>query len=56
MLKPSDGLEGVKEFIIETVKVAGPNPCPPMVIGVGIGGTFDKAAYLAKKALIRPLI
>ena len=55
MLKPSDGLQGVKEFIIETVKLAGPNPCPPIVIGVGIGGTFDKAAYLAKKALIRPL-
>ncbi|WP_195953337.1 fumarate hydratase [Clostridium saudiense] len=55
MLKPSDGLQGVKDFIIETVKFAGPNPCPPIVIGVGIGGTFDKAAYLAKKALIRPL-
>ena len=55
MLKPSDGLEGVKKFIIDTVKLAGPNPCPPMVIGVGIGGTFDKAAYLAKKALIRPI-
>lgn len=53
MLKPSDGLKGVKDFIIETVKLAGPNPCPPIVIGVGIGGTFDKAAYLAKKALIR---
>ena len=55
MLKPSDGLQGVKDFIIETVKLAGPNPCPPIVIGVGIWGTFDKAAYLAKKALIRPL-
>lgn len=55
MLKPSDGLQVVKDFIIETVKLAGPNPCPPIVIGVGIGGTFDKAAYLAKKALIRPL-
>ena len=55
MLKPSDGLKGVKDFIIETVMLAGPNPCPPIVIGVGIGGTFDKAAYLAKKALIRPL-
>ena len=55
MLKPSDGLQGVKDFIIETVNLAGPNPCPPIVIGVGIGGTFDKAAYLAKKALIRPL-
>ncbi|CAG9703361.1 fumarate hydratase [Clostridium neonatale] len=55
MLKPSDGIEGVRKFILETVKAAGPNPCPPMVIGVGIGGTFDKAAYLAKKALIRPI-
>lgn len=55
MLKPSDGIEGVEKFILETVKAAGPNPCPPMVIGVGIGGTFDKAAYLAKKALIRPI-
>ncbi|WP_297422555.1 fumarate hydratase [Clostridium sp.] len=55
MLKPSDGLDGVKKFIIDTVKAAGPNPCPPMVIGVGIGGTFDKAAYLAKKALLRPV-
>ena len=55
MLKPADGIEGVKNFIIETVKLAGPNPCPPMVVGVGIGGTFDKAAYLAKKALTRPI-
>lgn len=55
MLKPSDGLQGVKDFIIETIKLAGPNPCPPIVIGVGIGGTFDKVAYLSKKALIRPL-
>lgn len=55
MLKPADGLEGVKNFIIETVKLAGPNPCPPMVVGVGVGGTFDKAAYLAKKALLRPI-
>lgn len=55
MLKPADGLEGVKNFIIETVSQAGPNPCPPMVIGVGIGGTFDKAAYLAKKSLLRPI-
>lgn len=55
MLKPSDGLEGVKEFIIETVEAAGPNPCPPIVVGVGLGGTFDKAAYLAKKALMRPV-
>ena len=55
MLKPADGLQGVKDFIIETVRLAGPNPCPPMVVGVGIGGTFDKAAYLAKKALLRPV-
>ena len=53
MLRPSDGVEGVKEFVINTVKEAGPNPCPPIVVGVGIGGTFDKAAYLAKKALLR---
>lgn len=53
MLKPSDGIEGAKQFIIKTVEEAGPNPCPPIVVGVGIGGTFDKAAYLAKKALLR---
>lgn len=55
MFKPSAGLEGIKNFIIETVKFAGPNPCPPMVVGVGIGGTFDRCALLAKKALMRPL-
>lgn len=55
MLKPADGIEGVKEFIIKTVKEAGPNPCPPIVVGVGIGGTFDRAALLAKKALTRSL-
>ncbi len=55
MLKPSDGLEGVKKFVLDTVETAGPNPCPPMVVGVGVGGTFEKAAYLAKKALMRPL-
>ena len=55
MLKPADGLEGVKEFILKVVKEAGPNPCPPIVVGVGIGGTFDRAAMLAKKALLRPL-
>ena len=55
MLKPSDGLEGVKKFVLDTVEAAGPNPCPPMVVGVGIGGTFEKAAFLAKKALMRPL-
>ncbi|GAA0116415.1 fumarate hydratase [Clostridium senegalense] len=54
MLKPSDGLDGVKEFILKVVKEAGPNPCPPIVVGVGIGGTFDRSANLAKKALIRP--
>ena len=53
MLKPSDGIEGVKRFILKTVEEAGPNPCPPIVVGVGIGGTFDKAALLAKKALMR---
>ena len=55
MFKPSAGLEGIKDFIIETVKFAGPNPCPPMVVAVGIGGTFDRCALLAKKALMRPL-
>ena len=53
MLRPSDGVEGVKAFVLQTVKNAGPNPCPPIVVGVGIGGTFDKAAYLAKTALLR---
>ena len=55
MFKPSAGLQGIKDFILETVENAGPNPCPPIVIGVGIGGTFDKAALLAKKAIMRPL-
>lgn len=55
MFKPSAGLQGIKDFIIEAVETAGPNPCPPMVVGVGIGGTFDKAALLAKKALMRPI-
>ncbi len=53
MLRPSDGLQGVKDFVKKVVEEAGPNPCPPIVVGVGIGGTFDKAAYLAKKALMR---
>lgn len=53
MLRPSDGLEGVRDFVVRAVEEAGPNPCPPIVVGVGIGGTFDKAAYLAKKALLR---
>ena len=55
MFKPSAGLQGIKDFILETVETAGPNPCPPMVVGVGIGGTFDKCALLAKKALMRPV-
>lgn len=55
MLKPADGVEGVKNFILETVRLAGPNPCPPIVLGVGIGGSFDKVAYLSKKALLRPI-
>ena len=54
MLKPSDGVEGVKDFIIDVVKQAGPNPCPPIIVGIGIGGTFDKAATIAKKSLLRP--
>ncbi|MEG2774692.1 MAG: fumarate hydratase, partial [Acetivibrio sp.] len=53
MLKPADGIEGVKQAILTAVKDAGPNACPPMVIGVGIGGTFEKCTYLAKKALTR---
>lgn len=53
MLKPADGIEGVKEAILTAVKDAGPNACPPMVVGVGIGGTFEKCALLAKKALTR---
>ena len=53
MLKPSDGLQGVKDFILKVVEDAGPNPCPPIVVGVGVGGTFDKAAFMAKKALMR---
>lgn len=55
MLSPSDGLKGVKDFVKSTVEDAGSNPCPPIVVGIGIGGTFDKAAYLAKKALLRPV-
>ena len=55
MLKPADGIEGVKEAILTAVKDAGPNACPPMVVGVGIGGTFEKCAQLAKKALTRDL-
>lgn len=55
MLKPSDGIEGVTRFVIETAKNAGPNACPPIILGIGIGGTMEKAALLAKKALLRKL-
>ena len=55
MLRPSDGVQGVVDFVVQAVEEAGPNPCPPIVVGVGIGGTFDKAALLAKKALLRPV-
>lgn len=55
MLKPSDGVDGVVDFVVNHVKESGPNPCPPIVVGVGIGGTFDKVAVMAKKALVRPL-
>jgi fumarate hydratase subunit alpha len=55
MLKPADGLEGIKNFVLETVKLAGPNPCPPLIVGVGIGGSFEHCAFLAKKALFREL-
>lgn len=55
MLKPADGMEGVKNAVLTTVRDAGPNACPPMVVGVGIGGTFEKCALLAKQALTRPL-
>jgi fumarate hydratase subunit alpha len=55
MLKPADGVEGFKKFVLDTVRMAGSNPCPPIVLGIGVGGCFDKVAYLAKKALLRPL-
>lgn len=55
MMKPADGVEGVKNFVIETVRLAGANPCPPIIVGVGMGGTFDYVAYLAKKALLRKI-
>jgi len=55
MLTPAQGLEGLKEFVVRTVAQAGPNPCPPIIVGVGIGGSFDLAPILAKKALLRPL-
>ncbi|MDQ0340771.1 fumarate hydratase subunit alpha [Caldalkalibacillus uzonensis] len=53
MLKPSDGLDGVKQFVLETVRLAGPNACPPMIVGVGVGGSFERSAYMAKKSLFR---
>ncbi len=55
MLRPADGLEGVKNFVVDRVSRSGGNPCPPIIVGVGIGGTFEKCAWLAKKALLRPL-
>lgn len=55
MLAPSYGVEGVKDFVLDTVKKAGPNPCPPIIVGVGIGGTFEGAAIMAKKATFRPI-
>lgn len=55
MLKPADGVQGVKDFVLETVRLAGANPCPPIVLGIGVGGSFDHCAALAKKALLRPL-
>src|SRR5699024_6512607 len=55
MLKSADGAEGVKAFVLDTVRQAGANPCPPIVLGIGIGGSFDKCAALAKRALLRPL-
>jgi len=53
MFKPSDGVKAVKQFVVDTVKIAGSNPCPPIVIGIGVGGTMEKATFLAKKALTR---
>lgn len=55
MLRPSDGAAGVRRFVLDTVRAAGPNPCPPIVVGVGVGGSFDKVALCAKRALLRPL-
>ncbi|MDR2632595.1 MAG: fumarate hydratase [Treponema sp.] len=55
MLHPAEGVQGLMDFVLQVVESAGPNPCPPVVVGLGIGGSFDKAAYLAKKALLRPL-
>jgi fumarate hydratase subunit alpha len=55
MLAPAEGIEGIKRFVVESVQEAGPNPCPPIIVGVGIGGNFERVAYLAKKSLLRPL-
>ena len=55
MMKPSDGIQGVRDFILETVQIAGGNPCPPIIVGVGVGGTFDYVAFLAKKSLLRKI-
>ena len=55
MLKPADGKEGIRKLVLQTVKEAGANPCPPIIVGIGLGGTFEKAALLAKEALLRPL-
>ncbi|MCS7215437.1 MAG: fumarate hydratase, partial [Thermodesulfovibrio sp.] len=55
MLKPAQGLKGVKDFVVETVKNAGGNPCPPIIVGVGVGGNFEKSAILAKKAVLRKI-
>jgi fumarate hydratase subunit alpha len=55
MLRPADGAEGVKKFVIDKVSRSGGNPCPPIVVGVGIGGTFEKVAWLAKKSILRPI-
>ena len=55
MMKPSDGIEGVKKFVVDTIKNAGGNPCPPIIVGVGIGGNFEKSAILAKEAVARPI-
>ncbi len=55
MLKPADGIEGVRDFVLDAVRHAGPNPCPPIIVGVGVGGNFDHVASLAKRALLRPV-
>ena len=55
MMKPADGVAGVKQFVLDCVRKAGPNPCPPIIVGIGIGGTFEKAAIMAKKSLLRPI-